>query len=232
MKFFHNLLLAITALLAAISLPACAAPLTYSAESIEARIVDAETKRPIEGVIVTANWELRGGPSPGGSTAVGQLMVMEALTDKTGRFQFPAWGPIRQSKGELHHRDPQLILFKPGYQHRVLSNKERFSIEAIVEPVRRSDWNGKTIELKLFRGTIAEYAERLESMTTSLETLLMEECGWKRIPHMVRAVSRQSAIFRDHGILVLPTIESLEVRYGRLESKCGSVKEFFRGFQP
>ena len=67
------------------SLQACSN--TYSAKAIEAWVVDAETKKPLEGVIVVAHWELNYGLEGGGAY---QLQVMEDVTDKKGRFYFPA----------------------------------------------------------------------------------------------------------------------------------------------
>ena len=74
------------------ALPACAGPLTYSAEAIEAKVIDADTKKPLDGVVVTANWQLEEG-TLGGNVQAGQLMVMEAVTGKDGKFAFPGWGP-------------------------------------------------------------------------------------------------------------------------------------------
>lgn len=159
------------AVVCAVALPACATiyPPAYSAEPIDARVIDAETKQPLEGVVVTADWELRGGASPGGSTTVGELMVMEAVTDKNGQFHFPAWGPIRQFKGELHNHDPRLILFKSGYEYRILSNEPRFDAEAALQPVRHSQWNGKTIELQKFVGTPEQWFGMLERVIPPYE---------------------------------------------------------------
>ena len=74
---------------------ACMAPLqacsnSYSAKPIEAWVVDAQTGKPLEGVNVVAHWKLRYGLEGGGSY---QLHIMEDVTDKNGRFFFPAWGP-------------------------------------------------------------------------------------------------------------------------------------------
>jgi hypothetical protein len=69
---------------------ACEGQLRHSSEPIEAWVIDAETKKPLEGVIVTANWELTGGWE--GSYPKGQMMVMEAVSDANGRFRFPGWG--------------------------------------------------------------------------------------------------------------------------------------------
>lgn len=134
-------------------------PSKYSAEAIEARVVDADTKQPLEGVIVTANWELEDSTFAG-NVPVGQLMVMEAVTDRNGRFHFPAWGPRKPSKGGLRNKDPQLLLFKPGYRSRGLVNE--FRERMYEEPVRRSEWSGKTIEMKRFTGTPEEWFKMLE----------------------------------------------------------------------
>ncbi len=204
-------------------------PSKYSAEAIEARVIDAETKRPLEGVIVTANWELEEG-TLGGNVPVGQLMVMEAVTDKSGRFYLPAWGPKRPPKGGLRNKDPQLLLFKSGYHFRRLDNE--FRDYMYEEPVHRSEWNGKTIEMKPFRGTIEEYANHLSFLNTSLESILSEECGWKEIPQMIIAIDRQAKIFQKRGIYGLPSIKSLEVRYTNFKARCGSVVDFFKSYQP
>ena len=94
-------------------LQGCAA-LQYSADPIEAWVVDAETNQPIEGAIVVAHWELKGGLE--GGNVMGQVMVMEAVTDDKGKFNFPAWGPKWHiGWGGLGDSDPELLLFKSGY---------------------------------------------------------------------------------------------------------------------
>lgn len=138
-------------------LPACATPSVYSAESIRAWVVDAETKQPLEGVVVVAHWQLFystvGGRVPGG-----QLMVLESITDRDGKYTFPAWGPkkvpqYKPQKGDiwiahipffvpdsyLDNRDPQLLLFKSGYEYQRLANE--VSSKTNMASVRRSQWN-------------------------------------------------------------------------------------------
>src|SRR5947209_3399798 len=63
----------------------------YSAEPITATVVDADTKEPLEGVVVVAHWEMKGGLE--GGNVEGEVMIMEAVTDAQGKFHFPAWGP-------------------------------------------------------------------------------------------------------------------------------------------
>ena len=75
------------------------APLVYFGLPVTARVVDAETGQPVEGVMVVANCPMRGGHG----TPAGQAMVMEAVTDKDGVFHFPWWGPsFRSEIGRAH----------------------------------------------------------------------------------------------------------------------------------
>lgn len=206
------------------ALPACATPLRYSAEPIEATVIDAETKQPLEGVVVTANWQLEEGTF-GGNVQAGQLMVMEAVTDKDGKFRFPGWGPTTVWRGHLVNDDPQLLLFKSGYEHERLFNDIRWSAyrEHVLKPVRRSDWSGKAIALKPFRGSLEEYARHLSFLHTSINSILYrDKCAWKKIPRMVVALDEQKKFFRDNNILSsLYSIEQLS------NKECGSPAEFF-----
>lgn len=227
-----------------IAQPACSgSPSYYSAEAIEARMVDAETKKPIEGAVVAANWQLYystvGGRVPGS-----QLMVMEAVTDKDGRFHFPAWGPkkvpkYKPQKGDvwiahipflvpdsyLDNHDPQLLLFKPGYEYKRLINE--VSSKTNMASLRRSEWNGKTIELKLFKGTGEEYVRHLSFLTGGLR-FIEDDCQWKKTPRMLMALQEQADKFKTSGIVSdIYRIDYLPTD----EEKCGSVKEYFRRYQ-
>lgn len=237
----RNILFALQLFCSSFALSACAAgyPPAYSAEAIEARVIDAETKQPLEGAIITADWELRGGGlALGGSSYAGELMVMETVTDKNGRFYFPAWGPIRQSKGELHNRDPRLILFKSGYRYEILSNKSRFEAEDALEPVRRSQWNGKTIELKPFRGKMEEYAERVYDLGREIDNMLDlarsdKECNWKKVPRMLMALDSTASSLESQGVKLkawrlgqhILRIDDIPVT-----ERCGAPKEFLRSY--
>jgi hypothetical protein len=150
-----------------VTLPACAG-LMYSAEPMEARVVDAESNKPIEGVIVVAHWELERG-TVGGSVPAGQLMVMETITDSQGKFSFPGFGPKPAVTSHLVHKDPELILFKSGYRYLVLTNEYSGDIKLRTRTVRRSDWNGKTVEMKKFTGTPEEWFKMLERVIPPYE---------------------------------------------------------------
>jgi hypothetical protein len=236
------------ALYTVVCLPACAALVPpYSAEAIEARVVDADTKQPLEGVIVTANWELRGGGlALGGSTAVGQIQVMEAVTDQNGRFFFPAWGPIKQFKGELHDKDPQLLFFKSGYAYRILWNDYRGDPPAM-KVVHRSQWNGKTIEMKRFTGAMQEYVRRFDDWNSALDQIIRRnpnECNWKKLPEAVLGTERERknilAQLREHGVVDPRMVGSVyqDILYNNdwytknSGKDCGSPKAFFERYKP
>jgi len=223
-------------------LPACAGPVTYSAESIEAWVVDAETKQPIEGAVVVAHWVLEG------PTLVdikvrqaGDLVVLEAVTDKDGRFHFPGWGPIRHwGRSRLTYKDPELIIFKSGYEYRRLINE--MTADAIggkAFPVRRSQWDGKKIELKPFQGTLVAYEEHFESLSDALGHIVADnprECKWKKIPNTIRAINQERKRLTALGVnpSTLSTIDNRLLRNDEFFTKqggCGSPKEYFGGFE-
>ena len=150
-------------------------------------------------------------------------MVMETVTDKNGRFYFPKWGPKKALQGHLVNRDPQLLLFKHNYEHEGLVNL--FTQDYNKSARRVSEWNGKIIELKVFKGNLKEYARHLGFLTTSLGSIIRDDCGWKKIPEMIITIDRQSNIFRKEDLLYsLPSIDSLDITY---KKKCGSVKQYF-----
>src|SRR5207248_1171274 len=93
-----------------------AAPPFYSGAPIRGRVVDAETDEPLTGVHVVTETTLSTGLFIHGEH-VERLHVAETVTDASGDYELPAWGPkARPTFSELHGGDPTLIYFKPGYR--------------------------------------------------------------------------------------------------------------------
>ncbi|MBI5591266.1 MAG: carboxypeptidase regulatory-like domain-containing protein [Deltaproteobacteria bacterium] len=87
--------------------------LYYSKSEFRGRVIDAETKEPIEGAVIVVlymKWEFGG---PGGGSTV-PMDAKETLSDKNGDFYFPSYetmiGPLSRE------RVAEFIFFKPGYK--------------------------------------------------------------------------------------------------------------------
>jgi hypothetical protein len=226
LRSINNLLLSI-AVVTTPALPACAilVPTEYSAEAIDAGVVDGATGQPLSGVVVVAHWILVSGTA-GGSFTVGNLQVLETLSGQDGRFRFSAWGPLPRKEGVLMDRSPELLLFKPGYRYVEVTNHMREGMYQ--ERVRRSEWTGKTIEMRPFEGTPAAYANHLTFLSTSLDTIIADDCNWKRIPEMLLALRDQMADFKAVGVKA----HFANADYVRTNpAKCGSPQEFFKSYR-
>jgi len=85
----------------------------YHKPAFRGRIIDAETKKPIEGAVVVAKYykyPIISGPG-GGSASI--MHIKEALTDKNGEFLIPSYTTVIQP---LSIEDQAtFIIYKPGY---------------------------------------------------------------------------------------------------------------------
>lgn len=214
---------------------------TYTALPIQAWIVDEETNQPLEGVIVVAHWQLKGGLE--GGNPVGQMMVMETVTDAKGQFYFPGWGPkLRPWYGELKNQSPGILLFKSGYEHQDLyNNRTRKNSRGTLS----SEWDGKTIELKPFGETrqIKDILRDFERLNSSVETIVRDakSCNWKKIPNMLLGIRKQRFFLIENGVTGLPFGISSVDQYLLNNSEkfsreggaaCGSPEQFFESNTP
>lgn len=191
------------ALAALLLLGACAASnhRNYSAEAINAWVIDNQTGKPLEGVVVVASWVLMRG-TVGGRSRIGPIMTLEAVTDANGRFFFPAWGPVHnETAGFLDHEDPELTLFKAGYQLISLTNDYRVDFRDKPSK-RKSESNGRKILLQRFDGSDDKYAEYLANAGNRL--ILMFEwhrnCNMNRTPMLAQALDRENSRLENHGL--------------------------------
>ncbi len=85
--------------------------LIFSKPEFKGRILDAETKEPIEGAVVVAVYHKHEYAIPHGNTVV--INTREALTDKNGEFSIPSYYTIIS----LFSVDDttSFIIYKPGY---------------------------------------------------------------------------------------------------------------------
>ncbi len=183
----------IAALAMAPAVALATAPDTYSAAPIHGRVVDAETKEPLEGVHVVAQWILQTGLLHGQHTT--RLHIMETVTDPRGAYHFPGWGPKpRPFLSSLDVFDPMLTFFKPGH---VPLDRTNFHPPQ-TGTLRTSVWDGKTIELQPFRGTPREWLRYLRHMQGRLawgqvvgEVPQQVNDYWKHFPRAILAVLKE-----------------------------------------
>jgi len=192
-------------MITALALNACDSPY-YTSDPIEAWVVDADTGQPIEGAVVTANWQLVGFGFDTGGRKLGQLEVMETLTDKNGRFYFPGFTKLNPGLDDLREEDPQILIFKPGYSYMRVANDYPIGKEASQGTHRKSSINGQTVKMKKANPDVKKYAFELHFLTTNLDHI-----GYSgnadAIPKMIHALACE----RRRLIAIDPNIGSIPV---------------------
>ncbi len=238
-----NYLLLLLAILFGSALQGCTT--SYGAKPIEARVVDANTGRPLEGVIINAKWELNFGWEYG---SYYDMKVMEAVTDQNGRFSFPAWGPEPIPSqlpwnARMQNGDPVMTFFKGGYIPLRLRN-EREEWHRFSGPrIRTSEWNGKTIELKKFdenfKYSLPGYAAMVNGLVDSGLSYSVSGgyiCDWMKTPRMLVAMLKEVDRIneQDKSHTISNTISSKyiinEFELSSLQNGCGSTKEFLKEY--
>lgn len=169
-------------------------PSLYSAKPVQGIVVDAGTGEPLGGVIVVGQWILH---EPGkGSWR--RLHVSETITDATGNYLIPGWGPKRNRWypwTRLRDADPTLNFFKPGYVPLGVRNRWERN-----ESMRFSEWEGKTIKLQRFAGTPEEWARELRFLQTSLDW--GDLMDWRLMPRIALALEEERLLLEQQSLRV------------------------------
>lgn len=168
-------------------LSACDGSLYYISDPIEAWVVDAETGKPIEGAIVTANWQLVAFGLDTGGRKLRQLEVLETTTDKDGRFRFPGFTKLNVALEELREDDPQIRIFKSGYEYSGFSSS--YPINNLSPGAHRhSKADASTFRLRPADADVRRYAFRLGFLGADLSAIISSGNG-RRISRMVLALN-------------------------------------------
>ncbi|MDA8240453.1 MAG: hypothetical protein M0Z67_08805 [Nitrospiraceae bacterium] len=110
------------------------------------KIIDIETKGPLEGAVVLAVWE-RVYRTPAGPNSY-FYEAKETLTDKEGRFEISAYSPINLLPIISYIRGPSFTFFKPGYLSLSSVDFGEFFLEGAREaPLERKEIGGKIYRL-------------------------------------------------------------------------------------
>jgi hypothetical protein len=116
-------------------------------ETYAGRIIDAETKEPIEGVVVLGTW-YTAQFSPAGSTH-NFYDARETLTKGNGEFSIPGMGVRIMSNLEPMH----VLIFKAGYEH---LNVPWVSLKKDILLKEKIKWEGSKAIISLRRLTLEE----------------------------------------------------------------------------
>ncbi len=215
------------ALLLGLPLSAChSLTFFYSAEPIEGWVADAEMGKPLEGVIVVAHWQLQGGFE--GGTPIKELQISEAVTGRDGRYSFPGWGLKLALSGHLKSESPEILLFKRGYKFRLLSNNWYPGRD-----MSKSDWNGVTVKLEPFAGTLKEYAQHMWPFNDTLWVAGYavghrsgDPCGWKSFPKMLREMDKLDVELKPLRLMERTVAARLRDADAQLRAAgCGTVTD-------
>lgn len=216
--------------LALLQLAACGGVPYYTADPIEAWVVDAETNQPIEDAIVVANWQLVVG-SLDGRRYRGQLEVKEAVTDHAGHFHFEGFTKSNPMLYELRNEDPKITIFKPGYAFRKITNNYPKAGTETPGTHRKAQISGDTIKLNKME-PVNFGASRGFYPTVNIELeQVVKDCGWKKIPRMIMAMDREKTRLKKSDRTNYVGLISIEDLGYTSEPDCGSPKEFFEGMR-
>ena len=117
------------------------------------RVIDAETGKPIEGVVVLGVWykEL---PSPGG-TVGSYFNAQETVTNKNGDFEVKGLGlQIFSTVSRMH-----VLIFKAGYEYIGSGPWESFKLDPIFK--KKIIWEGEKAIIPLRKLTMEERLKQL-----------------------------------------------------------------------
>ncbi len=174
------------------------------------KVIDADTKKPIEGAVVVASWSEQQ-PTPAGPTSRFKD-VKEALTDNNGRWLII--GPWGWEPGILpwlysiltfryYTTPPEFIVFKPGY----CSWPIGFGIEACKGKIKPNGQDkvagGITVELP----RLTNREDRLRNSSIWPSLMESDKESLKKIKNLLKLLNEED---RSLGLSEDPRIRELE----------------------
>ena len=154
------------------------------------KVIDYETREPIEGAVVVAYWDEGRATLAGQSTRLKD--VKETLTDKNGEWSISGPegrlndpNPIFSFLTGIHYtQEPQFIIFKPGY----CSWPEGFAIDACKDKIRQSGigtWvEGGNIELP----KLTDREDRIKAQSISIPA---GEGALQKLGELIRLINEE-----------------------------------------
>lgn len=197
-KAIVKILAVLIALSGTSMLSSCVYFTNYESKGLEFTALDANTNKPIEGVIAVAIWMLhRSGLES--SQYVGIAKLIEVESDEKGRISIPPWGPITTMRGYIPGYEPWIYFYKPGYRllHRVDGEFYYFS-KGNLSYITSRDLQFKMIP-------VIDQDELVKSITilsSSLDVVtdFPKDCQWPNTKRLIAVLVEQRRDFRRKGI--------------------------------
>ena len=189
----------------------------FDLPDIEARVVDRETKQPIEGVVALAIWTIDGLWM--GSNA--DVLVREAVSDNDGRFRVEGWSKLRlwsHPTGTMNA--PDVVFLKRGYEP--VFTPTTYKRHFVDRCEFQADIAGKVVEMSISIGGPCE--EPWGRIVNVLDSLVWRTrpCSWRSLPVFTRTVSalvveqglRDNPMQCADGARILRSLETFSARAG------------------
>jgi hypothetical protein len=155
---------------------------TWYSPEMRARVTTPDGT-PIEGAIVVASWQLRYGVH---GQILGQLEVVEAITDSRGKFTIPAWGPRYVSPGGIEDSEPTIRIFHRQFVPSILRNIDDVSMHTSPKVIRFR-YQDQDIVLAPFTGALSDYEEISHEFFHSIDFIFSywDKCYWAGMPNFL-----------------------------------------------
>jgi len=179
---------------------ACGSWLIYHKPEFSGKVIDAETKEPLEGAVVVAVYN-KTTMGLGAGTLSSIINVREALTNKEGSFRIPSYTTFIQPFSWAYAAT--FVVFKPGYASVSNLNLEEVLSKETVKDVELPWIENKDLKFKIApkviglpklntwkerdmanRITISDIPKNklplLNSLLDEEENFLQQNKGWRR----------------------------------------------------
>jgi hypothetical protein len=215
-------------------------PRPLSAEAIDSVVSDVETRRPVQGAIVVAYWEVKQGSMGGDSLPCAAANVEEAVTDAHGRFHIPAWGPVPPicATGPRHPY-LQVFIYKQGYYYGKSGDVQSYPATDASPSWDQQLHLKKIPDTELMQTDLKDVDSAMSNVDQlgvelSMFTLDMApQCNWRKMPNMMRALElqrrwiRQTLLVEMNGLT--GNLIAHDEEFMKMAPQCGSVRGFIEG---
>ncbi|MBI5408653.1 MAG: hypothetical protein HZA14_04745 [Nitrospirae bacterium] len=146
----------------------------FAAGPWKGKIIDIETKEPLEDAVVLAVWQRAYRTLAGANTYFYE--AKEVLTNKEGTFEIPSYTPINLLPIVSYIREPEFTIFKPGYLSIDIRLDENVTDKAVELPEKGKVFrlSPGIIELPKLK-TREERIKSLNAVETVIDSSVPEE---------------------------------------------------------